>query len=117
METPKFKVSYRGESDYTYNGKEYCVRYFAHDDGHYNGDYYRTGIAPFVGCLRNRRDFFEYPSAAALEAVSEEYPGIVGAKYSEDFTKVSYTDVPRTNIRNGTVYAAWFMNRLGVMTP
>lgn len=110
---PQFKVSYRGESDYLFNGKEYRVRYFADDDGNYNGDYYKTGIEPFVGCLSNRRDFHEFPSAEALSAFQAEYPGIVGARYADQgFTKVEYTSEPKTKVKGRIVFASWFLDSL-----
>lgn len=92
---PQFKVSYRGEAEYWLGGKEYCVRFFANDDGHYNGNYFETGIRPFVGTVRNRRDFFEFPAQEVLEIFAQEFPGIVGAKYAQDdFSTVEYTSTP-----------------------
>jgi len=111
METkPKFKVSYRGAADYTFQGREYVVRSFAHDDGHYNGNYYETGIEPFVGCVSDRREFHTFPPQEVIEAFQEEHPGIVGAKYAEDsFKDIEYTDHRQIWIKenDSTVYAGW----------
>lgn len=110
---PRFKVSYRGEADYLFEGKEYRVRFFAEDDGHYNGDYYQTGIEPFVGCLSHKHDFHEFPSPAVLEAFQEENPGIVGARYTDErCAKVEYTEPPQTRRKGRTVYAKWHLDML-----
>lgn len=103
----QFKVSYRGEAEYWYGGHEYCVRFFANDDGYYNGNYYQTGIEPFVGTLRNRRDFHEFPPQDVLEVFKAEFPGIVGARYNSDFTEVEYTDTPDRIEHRGNLCAGF----------
>jgi hypothetical protein len=109
---PQFKVSYRGESEYELNGRTYRVRYFAQDDGHYNGDYYKTGIEPFVGCLSNKHDeHHKFPSSETIEAFRAVYPGIVGARYVNNaFTEVEYTSEPQTGWKGDTLYAKWWLD-------
>lgn len=113
MSKPQFKVSYRGEAEYWFEGREYCVRFFANDDGYYNGNYFNTSIAPFVGTVRNRRDFHEFPSPEVIEIFKEEFPGIVGARYANDsFTEVEYTETPDREEYKGDLCARFHIDAM-----
>jgi hypothetical protein len=114
---PRFKVSYRGEAEFWFNGREYCVRIFANDDGHYNGNYFQSGILPFVGTVRNRREFFDFPPSEVIEAFAEEYPGIVGARYTEDFKSVEYTATPDVLQWRGDTVARFHYEQMKTWFP
>jgi len=84
----QFIASYRGESDYTIGGKRYSVRHWGNDDGHYNGDYYATGIRPLIGCVRFHHypDFHVFPS----QEVMDLFPGFVAARLAHDTYAAEY---------------------------
>jgi hypothetical protein len=96
-EKPVWICSYRGAADYTWRGKKYVVRSFGcpgttptptSEDGHYNGDYYRTGILPCVGTVMC--DYsggrHEFPPAE----LCANFPNHVPARWTEHFATVEY---------------------------
>jgi hypothetical protein len=56
-----WKSSYQGATSYEMRGFHWEVRSHAEDDGHYNGDYYETGIEPVCGCVYLRSDVCKFP--------------------------------------------------------
>lgn len=93
----RFVCSYRGESDHEYKGKRYACRSFAAPgdgqtptsaDGHYNGDYFFTGILPTVGTIRNDDAslFHEFPP----DDVCAMFPDYVPARWNADFSGLEY---------------------------
>jgi hypothetical protein len=92
---PQFVCSYRGAADYSYKGRQYVVRSFAvpgpgptptSADGHYNGDYYFTGILPSVGTIQ----VDHYPHEFPPDEVCAFFPDCVPARWNADFTALEY---------------------------
>ena len=82
-----FICSYQGETTYLVAGKRYDVRHHAHDDGHYNGDYYERGILPALGTVR-RASIGDYPPPEVMA----EFPGYVAARYNAEQNCIEYLD-------------------------
>lgn len=108
----RWVCSYRGEAEYHWQGRKFAVRTSAYDDGYYNGDYFETGIRPFVGTIRcddcGRR--FEFPPAEVCALFPDHEP----ARYLPEFVGVEYLSgkQPETVIDKAGHVVAVFWARL-----
>jgi hypothetical protein len=103
-------VGFRGETEYEFKGRTYRVRTSAYDGGFYNGDYYETGILPFVGCISvgSGGNYQQFPP----DELCALFPEYVPARYLPDFAGVEYLgEKPAvTTAKWGHVYAvAWVL--------
>lgn len=94
-EKPQFKVSYDLESEYTYKGVTYRIRYGAHR-GNCSKEYFPEKVK-LIGTVTHQASgdaatgFHVFPDPEAVEVFSKmfEVP-LVGARWTETFSDLEY---------------------------